>query len=382
MDSKINNMIETFNLNELSDSDSDTEMIENIQKLDKIIKDNKKLNKYMISKNHYQKISNILSSNDTDKIDTVKKIIDENNESLLLYNHLLHTICYLNNNEILKYLFTTNFKKLINVIDYKGNSLLRIAVDNDNYHMTKTILELSKKHIDFMNIEGTTPLMQAVRNENLELVKLLIENGADINKKTDENSNVLHFLCTRKRNYQLNDNQMNHEVNINKIFNYLVSNGAADFVYEPNNDNETLLYFSCKNPHLSLMLLLIKKKPELAKQNINLIVGNEFYKTTILFEIVRHKLIEMMYMMLELIENKIIYFQNEDKETILFDIIRNNQYFELNTIINYVYKDIYNTELKKLVSIKNLSGINCIDIAIEQKNQKILRLINEHITVY
>jgi ankyrin repeat protein len=379
MDSKINNMIESFNLNELSDSESDLELVENIKNMDKIIENNNKNNKFILSKNNYDNIYEILSSNDD--ISKAKKIIDDEFKSLLLYNHLLHMICYFDNIELLEYLLKTDFQQFINIIDCKKNSILRIAVDNDNFEMTKLILKHSNKHINLMNYEGTTPLMQSIYNGNYDITVLLIENSADVNIKTDENSHILHYLCMKKRN-TLNNNQTNHEININKIFNFLMVNDAAKYVYEPNDDNETLLYFTCKNPHITLMLMLIKKNPSFAKQNINLIIGNDFYKTTILFEIIKHKLIEMLYMMLELIENEIIFFQNDNKETILFDIIRNNQYFELNIIINYVYKDIYKTELKELLSIKNNSGVNCIDIAIEQKNQKIIRLINEHIIVY
>ena len=67
---------------------------------------------------------------------------------------------------------------LLDVLDEYGNSLLHVAVRNDNKRITKLLLKAGI-NIDAKNKEGDTPLHLAVRMKFSEIAQFLITSGAD-----------------------------------------------------------------------------------------------------------------------------------------------------------------------------------------------------------
>ena len=74
---------------------------------------------------------------------------------------------------------------------------LYIAVDKENYETVKVFLDLGIKPImrrEYSNKNRMTPLHLASRNLSARLMRLLLERGADINAKDDDNDTCLHYV--------------------------------------------------------------------------------------------------------------------------------------------------------------------------------------------
>ena len=90
-------------------------------------------------------------------------------------------------------------KKIYPIWDYKSvennnSSVLNISVYNKDYKITKKLIEYCKnnnpeKLKEFINKEndnGIAPIHYASFRGDVKIIKLLIENGADITKKTEK----------------------------------------------------------------------------------------------------------------------------------------------------------------------------------------------------
>ena len=91
--------------------------------------------------------------------------------------------------------------------DGKNSSLLHTSVYKKNFNIVNTLIDYCKinfpdKLNQFVNAEnnkGICPIHYASFKGNIDILKLLIENGADIEKKTHKNLNVIHY-CAQGNN--------------------------------------------------------------------------------------------------------------------------------------------------------------------------------------
>ena len=87
--------------------------------------------------------------------------------------------------------------------DGKNSSLLHTSVYKKNYNIVKSLIDYCKlnfpdhlvKFVNGENSKGICPIHYASFGGNLDIIKLLIENGADITKKTEKNLNIIHYCA-------------------------------------------------------------------------------------------------------------------------------------------------------------------------------------------
>ena len=85
--------------------------------------------------------------------------------------------------------------------DGKNSSLLHISVYKKNFNIIKTLIDYCKinfpdklnQFINAENIKGICPIHYASFGGNIDIIKLLVENGADITKKTEKKLNIFHY---------------------------------------------------------------------------------------------------------------------------------------------------------------------------------------------
>lgn len=88
-------------------------------------------------------------------------------------------------------------------IENHNSTVLNISVYNKDYKITKKLIDYckdnnSEKLKEFINKEndyGVAPIHYASFRGDVEIIKLLIENGADITKKTKKQLNVIHYCA-------------------------------------------------------------------------------------------------------------------------------------------------------------------------------------------
>ena len=134
-----------------------------------------------------------------------------------------------------------NIKTLINAVDKENNTALILA-SKFGYHEIVKILIENGADIDARNNENSTALIEA-SSFYYEVVKLLIENGADINAKDNEGTTPLMNASTE-------DDYINYE-----ICKTLIENGADINAKDLQGDN-ALIYAST---FLEWDLAIIKK---------------------------------------------------------------------------------------------------------------------------
>ena len=85
--------------------------------------------------------------------------------------------------------------------DGKNSTVLHTSVYKKNFNIVKMLIDYCKNNYpdklnQFVNAEnekGICPIHYASFGGNLDIIKLLIENGADITKKTHKELNVIHY---------------------------------------------------------------------------------------------------------------------------------------------------------------------------------------------
>ncbi|GFV15639.1 ankyrin-3 [Trichonephila clavipes] len=92
------------------------------------------------------------------------------------------------------------------------HTLLRIAAENGYTKIIKTLIEGG------INIDGDlkyTPLHQAVNDGCKEMVEFLLENGADINAKTEASGETPLYIAVKKRNIEIIELLIEKGANVN-----------------------------------------------------------------------------------------------------------------------------------------------------------------------
>jgi ankyrin repeat protein len=84
-----------------------------------------------------------------------------------------------------------------------NSTVLNLSVYKNNYQITKVLLDYCKKnnndnfknYINEQNEQGIAPIHYASFRGDINTIKLLIENGAEIEKKTNRGLNVIHYCA-------------------------------------------------------------------------------------------------------------------------------------------------------------------------------------------
>ena len=123
------------------------------------------------------------------------------------------------------------FKYLVSVgarVDDVDKFFIRVLEDNNKLDFVKYFIEEFRANVNYVNDDGVTPLIVAVsegesaekhKNEGqvLDYVKVLVENGADVNYKCEDESTAVSIV--RNKGYK-------------KVLGYLIDNGADARFYE------------------------------------------------------------------------------------------------------------------------------------------------------
>ena len=101
-----------------------------------------------------------------------------------------------------------NSESAIPIWDYKSkenqnSTVLHTSVFKKNLEITKLLIDYCKKHneknlqsfIDSGNDQGVTALHYASFRGDIAIINLLVENGADIYRKTEKGLNVIHYCA-------------------------------------------------------------------------------------------------------------------------------------------------------------------------------------------
>ena len=185
--------------------------------------------------------------------------------------------------------------KIWNYKDENGLTPLHQSISLELYKLSKEIIIFAKNNLSkedfnsFINSrtnKGQTPLHYASFVGDIKLIKLLIQNGADISIKTNNNFNMIHlavmgnkvtslyyFYKKYKLDISSNDSKNNTLLhlaayfNSNKIFNYLLTVKKIN-VNSKNKDGFTPLHFAVVNQNISIIKkLLIKGAQSSIKNN-------------------------------------------------------------------------------------------------------------------
>ena len=176
--------------------------------------------------------------------------------------------------------------KIWNYKNENGLTPLHQSISLDLYELSKEIIlsvknNLSQEEfITFINCrtnKGQTPLHYASFVGNIKLIRLLIQNGADISIKTNNNFNVIHlaimgnkvtslFYFIKKYKIDINSKDSNDNTclhlstyfNSKKIFNYLLTVKKIK-INAKNKDGFTPLHFAVINQNISMIKKLLIK---------------------------------------------------------------------------------------------------------------------------
>ncbi len=131
----------------------------------------------------------------------------------------------------------------ISIRDRSGNDALRYAVYRGNIDMIKSLLGMGAD-INSKNNSESTPLMLAIYNGNTGLIKFLIEKGADIKLKNDSFNDAL--MCAADSPKPLPE-----------IFELLIEKGAG--INTRDNENATPLMIVMSKADAGMIKFLIEK---------------------------------------------------------------------------------------------------------------------------
>ncbi len=168
----------------------------------------------------------------------------------------------------------------------QGEPIIILAAKGNNTHILKyllnhysfnSILDANERKLYDINSstpeDGVTPLMIAIFNLNYEMVELLLENGADVNKRSYTRSNSLHALAVAKwkKGYQ--------KENIPRIFKLLEEKGVNFLAQDEDIINPFQLSIIEKNEEVIREFLKIKalKDKNIGLNQKDLEGKNSFY---------------------------------------------------------------------------------------------------------
>ena len=150
------------------------------------------------------------------------------------------------NNEIADYLIK-NTSTDINTVDNNGNTLLIVAIRDDNIILTELILKYlsNSAYINSKNMYNETALMKAVENNNINIAKKLLSNGANIDDQNIEKMSSI-MIAVFENNYEMTKFLLNYNPNLNlrdikntSISDYKTSYKINNLLKTPNNQQET-----------------------------------------------------------------------------------------------------------------------------------------------
>lgn len=266
--------------------------------LDLITQEDIDNNKYLFLKqkdDEYYCFSNIdldyiINMTEIDENDNKFKVINPYTTKKFTFNEISQIRNFLNNKEWGKY---NPMKKLFDLTMMEGNKKIIKKLDKILTLYPSTINQIYKEHTLFLwfvkkdvsrdilkhllnkgiNInqsgsDGKTALMHAVYYDHIRIIKFLLENGADINIKSESQDTALLIATGLTKKYEItklllengaNPNDCNR-VNFSSLFyaetikdmELLLKYGAN--IHHRDNNDETLLF--CRNDLLTIKFLI------------------------------------------------------------------------------------------------------------------------------
>ena len=184
--------------------------------------------------------------------------------------------------------------KFWNYFDENGLSPLHKSISLYLYNLSREMIITAKNKlseeefnifINYKTNKGQTPLHYASFIGDIKLIKFLIQNGADISIKTNNNFNLLHlasmgnkatsfYYFFKKYNLDVNskdtkDNTSFHLAiffNSKKIFNYLLTNKTIDINLK-NKGGFTPLHYAVMSKNKSMVKKLLMKGANYSVKN-------------------------------------------------------------------------------------------------------------------
>ena len=251
--------------------------------------------------------------------------------------------------------------KIWNYKNENGLNPLHQSISLNLYELSKEIIFSVKNNLSqeefnsFINCrtnKGQTPLHYASFVGDIKLIKLLIQNGADISIKTNNNFNVIHlavmgnkvtslFYFIKKYKLDINskdskDNTCLHlstYFNSKKIFNYLLTDKKIK-INAKNKDGFTPFHFAVINQNISMIKKLLIKGAntsiknnrfetayDISKKNNNysiqnLLKGNKFKYSILSYS----KFTKAFLIFINLISLSFIFYIKFDLRTIFYII--------------------------------------------------------------
>lgn len=195
----------------------------------------------------------------------IKSIINHNMDTILnlfedkgAYNFYNTTI---NNDSLILYCIKHKLPQLLNLlIRFKFNinnigkgktTALHAAVINNNYEITKILLD-NDCELSLFNDNHLTPLHIAIKNKNIQISELLINYGADVGNQGYNYVTPLHLACKE---------------GIEDIVLKLILHGAP--INSLDEELSTPFHIACKFGHLNIINILYQYGANVHKKNIN-----------------------------------------------------------------------------------------------------------------
>lgn len=164
----------------------------------------------------------------------------------------------------------------VNACGNNGITALMAALQNPAGEMIARLLIANGANVNASDGQGLTPLMTAVYTENIEMTSFILEKGADVNFKSSQGWTALD-LAKQKEHRQLI--QLLHQAGCfkNADLIYAARIGDADWVAalidagadvnEKNEDQETPLLWASFNGHLKVVRYLLDNGARVDERN-------------------------------------------------------------------------------------------------------------------
>ena len=324
--------------------------------------------------NLYKNIYLAVFNNDIKKLNQLLQLIKNNynilNNDSKTEDSLLHIAVSNNNYNIVKLLLKYNID--VNSINLDYITPLHIAVETNNIKIVKLLLDYGA-NINATNIDQEFPLYISVYNDYLDMTKILLDYGANINKTYYNTSLFLYIIDNSKYRFV-------------KIF----KNAGIDINKSLNDSNDTPLLISTFNDDLHMIKLLLE-----LGANPNIFNINKIYP---IMNITNSRMLELLIeynakinitdynnssLLNHYIVNNILSNERINMIKILIKKNINLNIQDLNKNTPLIYSIIYNMpEITKLL-LKNNCDINIINknnqtalhIAAFKHNMNIIKLL-------
>ncbi|KAG4095964.1 ankyrin repeat-containing domain protein [Neocallimastix lanati (nom. inval.)] len=315
--------------------------------------------------------------------------LDENLETPLFYavkNKYIQLTEYLLENGADVHYTNKNGEYPLIVACYERISKKKLVITQmliDHGADVNKIANIAKNISYFYEIKyySGTPLIYAIDRGSFDLVKLLVENGADVNKKNEDNNTPLYYSIYNKKP---------------KIIEYLLNQGAR--INEVIGDkNETALFYAIRMCNVTIIRFLINNGADINHKNKD---GNIPLSYISSYDKKKFELIEELinddtdFEQLNTNEGKSLFHKSiETHNEILFNYIMDNK--DLNININ-LEDSHHNTPLILACSSNNIDFVEkileknpnidakndqletALFKAVQRRNYKVMKLLTEH----